>query len=166
MNEEKEKELLSIINSNKNKAFNHEGKRYWIGKKTKETLKTKMKENESKTGGIIPLIPILAGLASAATIAGGVATTVAKSKEAQKNSVELEKLKNTEEGNYKGKGLYLNNYKGKGISDFLKEHVKNSEISNKDKKIIIEVLKSLKNGCKCKVKEGKYGNGIFLKPFQ
>ena len=38
-----------------------------------------------KHGGFLPFIlPILAGLASAAGIAGGVATTVAKAKEAQK----------------------------------------------------------------------------------
>ena len=60
-----------------------------------------------------------------------------------------------------GDGIFLNptksasikhdNYKGKGISDFLKEHVKNSDLLDSDKKIIIQVLKSLKNGCKCKV---------------
>jgi len=179
-NNEKEKELRSIINSDKSKAFNHNGKRYWVGKKIKEELKSKI--NEEKEGGLIPLIPILAGLASAATIAGGVATTVAKSKEAQKNAAEIEKIENNNGdglylnnnnnigkgiflGNYKGKGIFLDNYKGKGISDFLKEHVKISDLSDNDKKIIIQVLKTLKNGCKCKVKEGKRGNGIFLKPF-
>lgn len=178
---EREKELRTIINSDKAKSFHHEGKRYWIGKKIKQELKKKLNEevssSDTKEGGFLPLIPILAGLASAATIAGGVATTVAKAKEAQKNSAELEKLKgegmflnNNNEGegiflNKKGKGLYLDNYKGKGISDFLKEHVKNSDLSESDKKIIIQVLKTLKNGCKCKVKEGKRGNGIFLKPY-
>ena len=173
---EREKELRTIINSDKSKSFSHEGKRYWIGKKIKQELKSKLEEESKKEGGFLPLIPILAGLASAATIAGGVATTVAKAKEAQKNAAEIEKLKgkglylnSDDKGdgiflNKKGNGLYLDNYKGKGISDFLKEHVKNSDLSESDKKIIIQVLKTLKNGCKCKVKEGKRGNGIFLKP--
>ena len=43
----------------------------------------------SHTGGFLPfLIPILAGLASAAGIAGGVTTAVAKAKEAQKFAAE------------------------------------------------------------------------------
>ena len=43
----------------------------------------------SHTGGFLPfLIPLLAGLASAAGIAGGVTTAVAKAKEAQKFAAE------------------------------------------------------------------------------
>jgi len=43
----------------------------------------------SHTGGFLPfLIPLLAGLASAAGIAGGVSTAVAKAKEAQKMEAE------------------------------------------------------------------------------
>ena len=98
----KESELRSIINSNKSKSFHHENKRYWIGKKIKKQLKNKLeKESQSpkKEGGFIPLIPILAGLASAAAISGGVATTVAKAKEARLNEMktrasELEAEKN------------------------------------------------------------------------
>ena len=176
---EAELQLREIIKSDKSKSFHHEGKRYWVGKKVKQELKNKL--SEEKEGGFLPLIPILAGLASVAAISGGVATTVAKAKEAEKNNLEIDRLKKekgsglflnidkneTGEGIFlnKGKGIFLDNYKGKGISDFLKEHVKNSDLSESDKKIIIQVLKTLKNGCKCKVKEGKRGNGIFLKPF-
>ena len=68
----------------------------------KRTIKIKLKEEEQspkKEGGFIPLIPILAGLASAAAISGGVATTVAKAKEARFNEMrtrasELEAEKN------------------------------------------------------------------------
>ena len=77
---EAELQLREIIKSDKSKSFHHEGKRYWVGKKVKQELKNKL--SEEKEGGFLPLIPILAGLASVAAISGGVATTVAKAKEA------------------------------------------------------------------------------------
>ena len=55
----KESELCSIINSNKSKSFHHENKRYWIGKKIKEQLKTKLEEESQspkKEGGFIPIL--------------------------------------------------------------------------------------------------------------
>jgi len=55
METEKEKELRSIINSDKSKSFHHDGKRYWVGKKIKEQLKNKLQEK--KEGGFLPLIP-------------------------------------------------------------------------------------------------------------
>ena len=157
-----EQSLQELINSNKNKSVVIDGKKYFIGKHVKEQVKEKLKE-----GGILPLaalIPaIIAGLSGAAGIAGGIATTVQKAKESQKTDLEKEKLQTEIEKMKGGKGLYLDPYKGRGLNDFLKNQISTSEsLSSKDKDDLKKICKSLKNGCLCKIKNGK---GLYLKPF-
>ena len=161
MTETNELKLRNIVESNKPKAITINGKRCWISKKIINQIKegeNKLKSNESYDGGIIPLIPILAGLGSLAAISGGVATTVAKAKEAQKNQLEINKLK-------KGNGVYLNRIQGKGVIDYLKNIIKQSDSEEEGKTTLKNILKNLADGIKVKVKEGKNGVGIFLKPF-
>ena len=67
---------------------------------------------KGQTGGIFPLIPILAGLASAAGVAGGVSTAVANAKEARKHDAERKLI---EEQQKSGKGLVYNKKKGRGL---------------------------------------------------
>jgi hypothetical protein len=75
---------------------------------------------QMKEGGILAIIPIIAGLiAAAATTAGGVATAVSKSKEAQKNALEADSARKLDEL----AALKLEKEKsGKGLLEILKEN--------------------------------------------
>ena len=171
MTETNELKLRNIVESNKPKAITINGKRCWISKKIINQIKegeNKLKSNKSYDGGIIPLISILAGLGSLAAISGGVATTVAKAKEAQKNQLEINKLKKGNDGqspSTTGRGVYLNRIQGKGVIDYLKNIIKQSDSEEEGKTTLKNILKNLADGIKVKVKEGKNGVGIFLKPF-
>nr|AUH25524.1 CAP [Spodoptera frugiperda]DAC81444.1 TPA_asm: PLA2X [Spodoptera moth adintovirus 1] len=72
-----------------------------------------------KTGGILPLIPIFAGLSALGTLAGGaagIAKTVNDYKAAQQNLRETERHNKTMEALALGKGLYIKPHKnGKGL---------------------------------------------------
>lgn len=75
-----------------------------------------------KTGGILPLIPIFAGLSALGAVAGGaagVAKTINDYKSAQQNLRESERHNKTMEAIALGKGLYMKPYK-KGNGLFLK----------------------------------------------
>lgn len=72
-----------------------------------------------KTGGILPLIPIFAGLSALGSLAGGaagIAKTVNDYKNAQKNLKESERHNKVIESIALGKGMYIKPYKsGKGL---------------------------------------------------
>lgn len=72
-----------------------------------------------KTGGILPLIPIFAGLSALGALAGGaagIAKTVNDYKSAQQNFKESERHNKTMESIALGKGLYIKPYKkGSGL---------------------------------------------------
>ena len=57
-----EKKLRDIVNSGKPKTITINGVKKYISKKKINEIR----ENEQKSGGIFPLIPILAGIAAAA----------------------------------------------------------------------------------------------------
>lgn len=160
-----EEKLRELVNSNKNKSVIIDNNKYWVGKKVKEAIKAR----QEKEGGLLPLaalIPaIIGGLSGAASIAGGVATAVQKSKEAQKTDLEKKKLEEEIKKIKGGKGLYLNPYQGKGISSFLKRQIEQSDISDDEKNKLKDTCKSLKKGCLCKIKETKHGDALYLKPY-
>jgi hypothetical protein len=64
----------------------------------------------------------------------------------------------------KGKGLYLNNYQGKGISDLKKNQMLNCNLPDNEKNKLKDTCKKLKSGCRCKIRFGKHGEGLFLSP--
>jgi len=72
-----------------------------------------------KTGGVLPLIPIFAGLSALGTLAGGaagIAKTVNDYKSAQKNLEETQRHNKTMESLALGKGLYIKPHKnGTGL---------------------------------------------------
>lgn len=75
-----------------------------------------------KTGGILPLIPIFAGLSALGSLAGGVSTLVKNIKKIKENAT-LEKPGKVGDGIYlkkykAGMGLYLKKYKGSGNSSY------------------------------------------------
>lgn len=74
-----------------------------------------------KTGGVLPLIPIFAGLSALGALAGGasgIANAVNKAKAAQQTLKESERHNKTMEAIAMGKGLYLKPYK-KGLGLYL-----------------------------------------------
>lgn len=83
-----------------------------------------------KTGGILPLIPIFAGLSALGALSGGVAAiakTALDAKNAQKALQEAQRHNKTMENvalGKKGSGLYMKPYK-KGLGLYLKKHPKN-----------------------------------------
>jgi len=149
-----EEKLKDMVTNNKTGKIIFNGEKKWLGKKHLQQFKEKEKE-----GGVVPLLTLLplifGGLSAAGAVAGGVATTVAKAKEAEKYSAETEQIK-------KGKGIYLNRYQGKGIKDFLKNILEQSNLEDEEQIVMKNVLKNLSEGAKVKVKEGKHGMGIFL----
>lgn len=76
-----------------------------------------------KQGGVLPLIPLFAGLSAIGSLAGGaagIATAVNKAKTAQKKLIESKRHnKMMEDIALKGKGLYLKPYR-KGLGLYLK----------------------------------------------
>lgn len=81
-----------------------------------------------KSGGLLPLIPLFAGLSALGALAGGasgIATAVNKAKSAQKQLEEAQRHNQTMEAiAMKGSGLYLKPYK-KGLGLYLKPQKKN-----------------------------------------
>ena len=67
--EKVEEKLWDIVNKNKPKTIIQNGKKYYISRKMIDDVKNK----QIKDGGIFPLIPILAGIAAAGSVAGGAA---------------------------------------------------------------------------------------------
>lgn len=85
----------------------------------------------AKTGGILPLIPIFAGLSALGSIAGGasaIAQTVIRAKDAKKKLDEQKRHNSAmEEIENKGAGLYMKKSSKGGYGLFLKKQKKNSQ---------------------------------------
>lgn len=80
-------------------------------KKTGQGCKTK--KSRVKKGGVLPLLPIFAGLSALGSLAGGasaVAKVITDSKNAKKSLAEIKRHNLAMEG----KGMYLQPYKGRG----------------------------------------------------
>ena len=145
-----ENKLKTIVETGKpgkisTRAADGTHKQVYISKQTINSLKPALETyDKEKTGGLFPLLAllpaILAGICSAAGIAGGVASAVNNAKQAaaadkdrELNQAMLEKVQ--------GKGIFLNPLEGRALYDFLKPRgIK---------------LKQLKNG-----------NGIYINPHE
>ena len=182
-----EKNLNEIIKSGIPKAINIDGKRIYISKKIINKMKdvvqqtgglAKDRGTESEAlGGLLPLaalLPIIFGaLGAAGGVAGGVANVVQSAKTSQKADAEkklaeeqLKKLKKENESKKEegtGGGIFLNPYKGKGISDFLKNILKKSNLEKPEKTNLKNKFKNFKNGIKI---ENSSGSGLFLNPYK
>jgi len=158
------------------------GKRIYISKKIIKKLKEHEQQSES-SGGLLPLaalIPLIAGLiGGAGAAAGGVAGVVQSVKSAQKDDAQKKlaeeqltqlKEKSKKENSESGEGLFLNqkgqpsitvtSEQGSGISDFLRNILKNSNIEKPEKTELKNLFKNLKHGIKIE----KSGSGLFLNP--
>lgn len=82
-------------------------------RKKRGSGKRKGQRKVGKKGGVLPLLPIFAGLSALGSVAGGasaVAKVITDSKNAKKNLAELKRHNLAMEG----KGVYLKPYKGRG----------------------------------------------------
>lgn len=82
-----------------------------------------------KSGGILPLLPIFAGLSAIGSLAGGaagIAKAINETKDAKKKFAEMQRHNQTLEAIALGKGLYLKPYK-KGLGLYMTPYVKQSK---------------------------------------
>ena len=185
-----ENELNSIIKSGIPKAVNIQGKRVYISKKIISKLKEHEKESYSggilPLAALIPIImSIIGGTAGAVGGVAGVVQSVKESNKADSQKkladTQLAQLKKSKtesepvevqkpvEGSslfldpYQGGGqsLSLTSEQGSGISDYLKNILKNSNIEEPEKRDFKNAIKKLKNG----VKLIKSGDGLFLQNY-
>lgn len=173
-----EEKLKKIIDVGKPKVITFNGERKYLSKDLINQIK-----NE-REGGILPIIPIIAGIlgasAAAAGTASGIASTVAKSREAQKKKLEIEKLQNElqKEKDLKdlkeklekeklekdlkdkeGSGLYYDKYFGKGLRDSILNSLEYKKLNKNDRKDLKELLNKFS---KNKIKLSKLGKGIYF----
>jgi hypothetical protein len=106
-------EFYGIVINGLPKAIHYNGTRHFVGKKeiakykpifhslesVLQNIKPKIKQEQEKHGGLLPLallIPLITGsIAAAGGVTGGIATAVAKSKENQeqiRHNAEMERL--------------------------------------------------------------------------
>lgn len=95
-----------------------------IASKIKQKIKPVRVVQVPKTGGILPLIPIFAGLSALGALSGGAAGVAKAVNDAKKAKQELEEAqrhnKTMEAIALRGKGLYLKPYKS-GFGLFIKK---------------------------------------------
>ncbi len=101
-----------------------------------------LKEDDDKKGGIIPNLPILAGITALAGLSGAVSdvldklTNDMKQEEDKWHNMEMEKVAN-------GIGLFLNPWKDYGMSLDVKDFVNGSGLDDIEKKSLRNILKNL-----------------------
>ena len=121
---------------------------------------------------------VVGGAAGAAGGVAGVVQSVKESKkaDAQKKLAEEELRRLKEEKKNPGTvvpvtlkepekaaaGLFLNPYQGRGISDYLRNILKSSNVEASEKRELKKLVKKLKDG----VEIHKSGNGLFLNPYK
>ena len=157
--DEFEFKLRKIFNEGKPKTISHNGEKKYISKK----LINKIKEQE-KEGGIIPLIPIFAGIAAAGSVAGGAAGIASAVNNNAANDAKLQQQKEHDarvEAALKGNGLFLPDYeKGNGFSEGIKAFAEKTGLDVEGKKLLRSILKPLSDKLNVIVK----GDGLILIP--
>ena len=121
-----ELKLWDIVDRNKPKTITHKNKSYYISRKFINDVK-----NKKKKGGIFPLIPILAGISAAGSVAGGAAGIAKAIQDKNANNARLEQQKLHDDRIEKlllGKGMFLPEYQKangflEGVKALLKKQV-------------------------------------------
>ena len=157
--EEFNKKLWKIVDGNEQKTVRHKNKSYYISKKFINDVKDKIKD-----GGIFPLIPILAGIAAAGSVAGGAAGIAKAVQNKNANDARLAQKKAHDkrvEQLLKGDGMFLPEYqKGNGFSEGIKAFVDKTGLDDIGKKLLKNTLKPLSDKLNIIVK----GDRIILMP--
>ena len=155
-----EEKLWDTVNKNKPKTIIRNGKKYYISRKIIDEIKNK----QIKDGGIFPLIPILAGIAAAGSVAGGAAGIAKAVQDKKANDARLAQEKAHDdrvEQLLKGEGMFLPEYqKGNGFSEGIKAFVDKTGLDDFGKKLLRKTLKPLSDKLNIIVK----GNGLILMP--
>ena len=154
-----ETKLNKIINEGKPKSITINGQKIYLSKKKIDDVKKLEKE-----GGIFPLIPILAAIGAAGSVAGGSAAiaNAVNSKNSADAKLEQQKAHDEEvEKLLRGNGLYLPEYqKGNGFSEGIKAFADKSGLKDEYSKLLRTALKPLSEKLNVIVK----GNGLILFP--
>ena len=154
-----ERNLCNIADGNEPKTVRHKNKSYYISKKKIDEIKDK----QITDGGIFPLIPILAGIAAAGSVAGGAAGIAKAVQDKNANDARLAQEKAHDERVeqlLKGKGMFLPEYqKGNGFSEGIKAFV-DKTLDDIGKILLRKTLKPLSDKLNIIVK----GDGLILMP--
>lgn len=154
-----ELKLRNIVNKDIPKSITINGKKYYISRAQLQYIKNE----EEKSGGFLPLLPlILGGLAAAGSVAGGsaaIAQAVNKKKAEDKIAAEQLRHNKEMEALAKGKGLYLEP-RGNGVKEAIKDFAKRSGLEEGGKRLLKNTLYNLADS----VKLEPTGNGLFLSP--
>ena len=161
-----EEKLRKIVETGNPASVTYKDQKLYISKKKIEEIKKLVSEvetdGEEKEGGFLPLLALLpaifGGIAAAGGVAGGVATAVAKAKEGQLADAMKAKVQSAGKS-----GFRLDPYNGRGITDYLRTHLKTTELDKTEKKKLKTVLKKLGKG---DIEVEFTGNGIYLSPYQ
>lgn len=152
-----EQKLRKIIDGNKPKSIKVDGKTYYISRPMIDSIKLK-----EKTGGILPLIPIIIGAITAAgTVAGGAAGIAqavddkkahdSRQREQERHNRELEQIA-------RGNGNLIPDIKS-SIKSFTKMQ---NQLDDKGKRALKNTLYNLADH----VKVEKLGDGLYLNPYR
>ena len=156
--EEFDKKLWKIVDRNMPKTVTHKGKNI------SKNFINDVKDKRIKDGGIFPLIPILAGIAAAGSVAGGAAGIAKAVQDKKANDARLAQEKAHDERVeqlLKGEGMFLSEYqKGSGFSEGIKAFVDKTGIDDIGKKLLRKTLKPLSDKLNIIVK----GDGLILLP--
>ena len=126
-----------------------------------------IKDKQIKDGGIFPLIPILAGIAAAGSVAGGAAGIAKAVQDKNANDARLAQEKAHDERVeqlLKGKGMFLPEYqKGNGFSEGIKAFVDKTGLDDIGKKLLRKTLKPLSDKLNIIVKASRWINSNLSK---
>ena len=152
------KKVWGIVNEGKPKTVTHKNKSYCISRNFNNDIKDK----QIKEGGIFPLIPILAGIAAAGSVAGGGAGIAKAVQNKNANDARLAQAHDERvEQLRKGEGMFLPEYqKGNGFSEGIKAFVDKTGLDDIGKKLLRKTIKPLSDKLNIIVK----GDGLILMP--
>ena len=157
-----DKQLNKAITTSK--GFIHtdlNGKKYKISDNDVKIITNKYNKKREKHGGIIPLIPLFAGLSALGALSGS-AAGIAKAVNDAKHNKKMEEIAEDKGITVvKGDGVFLNPYQGGALKDFIKNIVKQSNVEDISKKGLKDILKNLSDGVEIKAE----GKGLFLNPY-
>ena len=138
-----EGKLRAIVDSGRPKSIVVNGEKIYVSKQKIRDIK----DREAREGGVFPLIPVLAGIAAAGSIAGGSAAIANAVNTKKSQNAQLEHTKANDAQVLKaltGKGIYLPEYqKGNGFSEEVEAFAKKAGLSKTATKILKTALKPL-----------------------
>ena len=148
-NEIIESKLRNIVDKNTPKFITIDKQKYYISK----AKINKIRSEEEKNGGILPLLPlIIGGIAAAGSVAGGTAGIV---QAVNKNKTERAALEEQKRHNKELEKAA----RGEGVVD---NFITKLKLADEGKRVLKNVLTNIND--LIQIKETKDGSGIYLSP--